>query len=88
MTTLPAQVLGLKDRGMIREGFIADVTVLDLDELQDNATFFEPHQYASGVDLVFVNGELVVDEGELTYALPGVILTPEDARTQAGRTGS
>ena len=88
MTTLPAQVLGLKDRGMIREGFIADVAVLDLDELQDNATFFEPHQYASGVDLVFVNGKLVVDEGELTYALPGAILTPEDARTQAGRTGS
>ena len=88
MTTLPAQVLGLKDRGMIREGFIADVTVLDLDELQHNATFFEPHQYASGVDLVFVNGELVEDEGELTYALTGVILTPEDARTLAGRTGS
>ncbi len=62
--------------------------MLDLDELQDNATFFEPHQYASGVDYVLVDGTFVVDAGELTYALPGAILTPEGARTQAGRTVS
>ena len=77
MTTLPAQLLGLRDRGLIREGLIADIAVLDLDELQDNATFFEPHQYASGVDYVLVNGTFVVDDGELTWALPGVVLTPE-----------
>ena len=76
MTTLPAQLLGLRDRGLIREGLIADIAVLDLEELQDNATFFEPHQYPSGVDFVLVGGTFVVDEGELTWALPGVVLTP------------
>lgn len=77
MTTLPAQLLGLRDRGLIREGLIADIAVLDLDELRDNATFFEPHRYASGVDYVLVNGAFVVDDGELTWALPGVVLTPD-----------
>ncbi|WP_419162173.1 N-acyl-D-amino-acid deacylase family protein [Candidatus Palauibacter sp.] len=79
MTSLPAQLLRLSDRGMIREGFVADIAVLDLDELQDNATFFDPHQYASGVDYVLVSGTLVVDGGALTWALPGVVLTPGDA---------
>ncbi|MDE2879980.1 amidohydrolase family protein [Candidatus Palauibacter soopunensis] len=77
MTSLPAQVMGLRDRGLIREGMVADIAVLDLDELQDNATFFEPHQYASGVDYVLVGGTFVVDAGRLTWALPGAVLTPE-----------
>lgn len=77
MTSLPAQVMGLRDRGLIREGMVADVSVLDLDELRDNATFFEPHQYPSGVDYVLVGGTFVVDDGELTWALPGVVLRPE-----------
>jgi len=77
MTSLPAQVMGLRDRGLIREGLVADIAVLDLDELQDNATFFEPHQYPSGVDYVLVGGTFVVDDGELTWALPGAVLTPE-----------
>ena len=76
MTTLPAQLLGIRDRGLIREGLIADIAVLDLEELQDNATFFEPHQYPSGVDFVLVNGTFVVDDGDLTWALPGAVLTP------------
>ena len=75
-TSLPAQILGLRDRGMIREGFAADIAVLDLDSLQDNATFFDPHQYSTGVDYVMVNGCLVVDEGELTGRLAGVVITP------------
>jgi N-acyl-D-amino-acid deacylase len=75
-TSLPAQILGLKDRGLIKEGYVADLVVLDLDELRDNSTFFEPHQYPSGVHFVFVNGTLVVDGGELTWALPGVVITP------------
>ncbi len=88
-TSLPAQLLGMRDRGAIREGMIADIAVLDLERLADTATFFEPHQYATGIDFVLVNGEFVVDEGELTYALPGRILTPADAprnaRTVPGR---
>lgn len=76
MTSLPAQLMGIRNRGLIREGLVADIAVLDLDELQDRATFFEPHQYPSGVDFVLVAGTFVVDEGELTWALPGVVLTP------------
>ena len=79
-TSLPAQILGLRDRGQLREGFRADVAVLDLDELRDTATFFEPHQYAEGVDYVFVNGQLVVEDGRLTGALPGRVLTMDDSR--------
>ena len=76
MTSLPAQLMGIRNRGLIREGLVADIAVLDLDELQDHATFFEPHQYPSGVDFVLVAGTFVVDEGDLTWALPGVVLTP------------
>ena len=76
MTGLPAHILGLEDRGLLREGFAADVVVIDLDDLRDTATFFEPHQYPEGVEYVLVNGEFVVDEGELTWALPGTVITP------------
>lgn len=79
-TSLPAQILGFRNRGMIREGFYADIVVFDLDEIRDTATFFEPHQYAEGIEQVLVNGEFLVEDGELTWALPGVIITPEDGR--------
>jgi N-acyl-D-amino-acid deacylase len=85
-TSLPAQIMGLEDRGMIKEGHVADVVVLDLNTLEDNSTFFEPHQYPSGVDYVMVNGTLVVDNGELTWALPGAVITP-DARQRTDATG-
>ena len=77
-TSLPAQILGLKDRGWIREGYRADVTILDLDRLRDRATFFEPHQYAEGVDFVVVNGEVLVEAGKVTSRLPGRVLTRAD----------
>jgi N-acyl-D-amino-acid deacylase len=79
-TSLPAQILGLRDRGLVREGYLADLVVLDLSEIRDNATFFEPHQYPSGIDHVLVNGELVVEEGEPTWALPGRVLAPAGSR--------
>lgn len=75
-TSLPAQILGLRDRGLVREGLRADLVVLDLARLQDHATVFEPHQYPSGVDYVFVGGTAVVENGAPTYALPGQVLTP------------
>jgi N-acyl-D-aspartate/D-glutamate deacylase len=78
MTSLPAQILGFKSRGMLREGFAADIAVLDLDAYRDKATFFEPHQYPDGVAFVIVNGQLVVDNGELTWKLPGRVITPAD----------
>ena len=77
MTSLPAQILGFKDRGLIRENMIADITIIDLKTIQDKATFFEPHQYPEGIEYVIVNGEFVVDNGELTWALPGKIISPQ-----------
>lgn len=74
MTSLPARIMGLRDRGMVMEGFAADLVVFDLDEIRDEATFFDPHQHASGIEYVMVNGQFVVDEGELTYALPGRVI--------------
>ncbi|HEX6939088.1 MAG TPA: D-aminoacylase [Longimicrobiales bacterium] len=77
MTSLPAQILGLRDRGLIREGFVADIVVFDMDEIRDRATFTEPHQYPDGIEYVLVGGEFVVDGGALTWKLPGVVIAPE-----------
>lgn len=74
-TSLPAQIFGLRDRGMIREGFRADIVVFDPNTIKDTATFFEPHQYAKGIEFVMVNGTFVVDKGELTWKRPGLVIT-------------
>jgi N-acyl-D-amino-acid deacylase len=74
-TSLPATIMGLKDRGLIREGMAADLVVLDLTTIRDKATFFEPHQYSDGVEYVFVNGVAVVDGSKITWALPGKVIT-------------
>lgn len=79
-TSLPAQILGFRNRGLLREGFYADIVVFDLEKIRDTATFFEPHQYAEGIEQVLVNGEFLVEDGNLTWALPGIIITPEDGR--------
>lgn len=74
-TSLPATIMGLKDRGIIREGMAADLVIFDLATIRDKATFFEPHQYSEGVEYVFVNGVAVVDQSKPTWALPGKVLT-------------
>jgi len=74
MTSLPAQKLNLRDRGLIREGFWADVVVLDPKRVVDRATYQEPHQYPDGIECVLVNGELVIEHSEHTGALPGHVL--------------
>ena len=80
-TSLPAQMLGLRNRGLIREGQWADIVVMDLARVRDRATFTEPHQLSEGMEYVLVNGEFVVDgEGNITGALPGVVITPKDGR--------
>lgn len=73
-TWLPAQILGLKDRGMILEGFAADLVVFDPETLRDTSDFFEPHQYPEGIAHVLVNGTFVLENGELTWALPGEVI--------------
>jgi len=74
-TSLPATIMGLKDRGIIREGMAADLVILNLGTIRDKATFFEPHQYSEGVEYVFVNGVAVVDQSKPTWALPGRVIT-------------
>jgi N-acyl-D-amino-acid deacylase len=76
MTSLGAQIMGLKDRGLVQTGHWADLVVIDLTTIEDKATFVEPHQYPTGIPFVFVNGVAVVDEGKLTGATPGKVLTP------------
>lgn len=73
-TSLPAQIMRLKDRGQVREGFAADLVVFDLATIRDKATFFEPHQHSEGIDYVFVNGVAAVDGGKLTGAMAGKVL--------------
>ncbi len=69
-----AAALGLRDRGVLREGAWADVTVFDPARIAERATYDDPHQYAVGVSTVVVNGEVVVDGGDHTGALPGRVL--------------
>jgi N-acyl-D-amino-acid deacylase len=71
MTGYPAQRLGITDRGVLRDGAFADVTVFDPQRIRSNATYEEPRREPDGVDYVFVNGTPVVDEGLVTGALPG-----------------
>ena len=71
MTSLPAQALRLKDRGLLREGYWADVVVFDPNTVSDSATFENPQQYAKGVPYVLVNGTVVIDNGNHTGARPG-----------------
>jgi len=74
MTSLPAQTLRLKDRGMLKEGYWADIVVFDPDTVSDPATYQNPQQYAKGVPFVFVNGAAVIDGGNHTGARPGKVI--------------
>ena len=74
LSALPAANLKLDRRGLLKEGFFADVVVFDPATIQDHATFVEPHRYATGVEHVFVNGEQVLADGEHTGATPGRVV--------------
>ena len=74
MSAFPAQRLGLADRGVLREGMVADLVVLDPARVRDTATFERPHQYAEGVRLVMVGGAVVLEDGAVTAARPGAVL--------------
>jgi N-acyl-D-aspartate/D-glutamate deacylase len=74
MTSLPAEVNGLSDRGVLRPGMAADITVFNADTISDKATFEDPLHYSEGVEYVVVNGVLVVDRGKHTGAKPGRVL--------------
>jgi N-acyl-D-amino-acid deacylase len=74
LTALPAGNLKLDRRGRLQVGYFADVVVFDPDTIEDHATFTEPHQYATGMVHVFVNGVQVLSDGEHTGAMPGRVV--------------
>ena len=71
MTSFPAQRLGLPDRGLLRDGYKADIVVFDPDTVKTHAAKDDPKHYPVGIDYVIVNGKVVIDEGENTGELPG-----------------
>ena len=83
MSGLPAQILGLRDRGLLREGFAADVVVFDPATVGETNSFERPKSYAKGVDYVLVNGTLVIDKGEHTGARPGRAVLSRAAKKAA-----
>jgi N-acyl-D-amino-acid deacylase len=86
MTGLPAGNLRLDRRGMLKKGYFADVVVFDPEKIKDHATFEEPHQYATGMVHVFVNGVQVLKDGDHTGATPGrVVRGPGWKGRKAGR---
>jgi N-acyl-D-amino-acid deacylase len=74
MTGQSAQRLGLHERGVVKIGNYADLVIFDDKTITDNATFLEPHQYSTGVKHLLINGQLAIQDGELTTALPGQVL--------------
>ena len=74
MTGLPADILRLPERGYLKPGYFADLVLYDPKTLKDTATFEKPHQYATGVRYLFVNGTLAIDKGRYTGALAGKAL--------------
>jgi N-acyl-D-amino-acid deacylase len=71
MTSLPAQRIGFRDRGLLRPGMAADVTCIDPETIRDTATYEEPRLLPEGIPYVLVNGRPVVDDGRRTDELPG-----------------
>jgi N-acyl-D-amino-acid deacylase len=75
MTSLPAGSFGLRDRGLLRPGYAADITLFDPAMVIDQATYEKPHQYPLGFACVIVNGEVVFESGHMTGRRPGAVLT-------------
>lgn len=82
MTSLPAQTFGLRDRGLVREGFAADLVIFDEKTIQDSATFEQPHQYPTGISRVIVNGKTVLANNGMTDARSGMALRGPGAARQ------
>lgn len=78
MTSLPAKKIGLKDRGTISERAYADIVVFDPETIDDRATFADPHNYPEGIEVVIVNGKVVVENGEFLGVSSGKVLRKGD----------
>jgi N-acyl-D-amino-acid deacylase len=73
-TSLPAEIMNWNDRGWIKKGYIADITVLDLNNIETPTSISNPHQYSKGVKYLLINGEIVIDKGKYYGKLPGRVL--------------
>ena len=76
MTGMSAARLRLRDRGLVREGYAADLAIFDPAAVRDESTFADPHRYPSGLPYVVVNGAVVVDGGRMSPLGTGRVLTP------------
>jgi N-acyl-D-amino-acid deacylase len=74
LTSLPAATLRIKERGKLEQGYFADVVVFDPKTIADHSTYEQPHQYATGVRDVWVNGGQVIKDGEHTGQKPGRVV--------------
>jgi dihydroorotase/N-acyl-D-amino-acid deacylase len=74
MTSLPAERMGLTDRGKIKEGYHADITIFDPKTIREVATFTDPHHYPEGIQYVLVNGKLAIKAGTFMDAKAGAVL--------------
>ena len=82
MTSAATRRLGIRERGILQEGFFADIAVFNPDTVIDHSTFEAPNQLSTGVEYVFVNGVAVVSGGKVTGAMPGVALRGPGYRPQ------
>jgi len=80
ITSLPASKIRLKDRGLLKEGLCADIVIFDPDNIKDEATYQDPHQYPVGIKYVIVNGGVAVEDGKLCYGKYGKIITANDTQ--------
>jgi N-acyl-D-amino-acid deacylase len=78
MTSLPAQKFGLKERGLLREGFAADVVIFNPETIIDKSVFDNPHQFAAGIPYVIVNGKVVIEDGTHNGTRSGKALRKKD----------
>ena len=78
MTSMPATVMGLADRGVLKKGYKADIAIWNPDTVQDNSTYTDPHNYSTGMKYVIVNGIPVLSGGEMTNNRPGIALRYND----------
>jgi N-acyl-D-aspartate/D-glutamate deacylase len=83
MTAMNAEKAGIPERGLLKQGYWADVTVFDPKTVIDKATYTNPHQYPAGIPYVLVNGEVVLDNGRHTGALPGKVIRGPGYRNSA-----
>ena len=79
-TSLAAQIMNWNDRGWIKEGYVADIAIIDIDNIETGSSIHNPHVYSKGVKYLLINGELAIDNEKYTGKLPGKIIKNRSVR--------